>query len=957
MGLGIVQGSPQRFSQINPRALSALVLFASAIFLGTLAVAGVPRSETKGETAVDRKTATIPPSLAAGNSGPGWAIVRSPNTTEQRLVSVACVSGTDCWAAGYYVNTNALGQTLIEHWDGSSWKIVTSPNQTVSNTPEDSRLESIACTSTSDCWAAGSALGSIPTTLVEHWNGTLWSIVPSANPSTASNQLHGMACSSAVDCWAVGTYKTGLQNRFTQTLIEHWDGSSWSAVMSPNTGPTLQNRLNGVTCTSASDCWAVGYARTSTTNQPAQTLVQHWDGAAWSIVTSPNVSTTQDNVLTSVACSSAADCWAVGYYNSGSLDANGNPIYQTLIERWNGVTWLITPSPNSSTAETNYLLGVNCASASLCWAVGYNFGANPDQTAVIARWNGSVWTMAAAPSRNMAQANQLDAVVCPSTSQCWAVGSSDAQFTLTEKWNGTIWTIVSSPSAAGGGSDNRLNDVACSSASDCWAVGKDFLGESYFQHWDGASWTRFYVPITTPFTFKSLSGVNCISASDCWAVGDANDANDVDQALIEHWNGTSWTVVMSPTGSGSALVDVACTSTANCWAIGSQTSQTLIEHWNGAAWTVVPSPNVSTAEFNELRGVVCTSDTDCWAVGYAGSNSTSIYQPLMEHWDGNSWMIVSSPSVPQEDFINGVACASSSDCWAVGSYNNGQNSGGSLIEHWNGSVWSIVASPNSSTGGANLQDVTCVSSSNCWAVGNAGTTFTAHWNGSAWTSVPSPNSTLGDANQLHGVTCPTAEICWAVGEYQIPPSPPVIGQTLIEEYSLTLPALTGAVSRKMHGNVSTFDVDLPITGKRGVECRSGGPNGNYSAVFTFVNGVTNCGSAGTAGGTIVPGPNANQCTENLTGVANAQYINVELDNVVDSQNNSGNVAVPMGVLIGDTTANGVVNSSDISQTQSQSGQSLTSNNFREDVTVNGSINSSDIGLVQSKSGTGLPSPP
>src|SRR5260370_19478985 len=154
-----------------------------------------------------------------------------------------------------------------------------------------------------------------------------------------------------------------------------------------------------------------------------------------------------------------------------------------------------------------------------------------------------------------------------------------------------------------------------------------------------------------------------------------------------------------------------------------------------------------------------------------------------------------------------------------------------------------------------------------------------------------------------------------------------------------------------HGNGGAFDVVLSLTGKRGVECRSGGANGNYAVVFSFVNDVTNCGSAGTAGGTVVLGPNLNQCTENITGVANAQYINVELDSVVDSQGNTGNVAVPMGVLIGDTTANGIVNSSDIAQAQSQSGQLVTVNNFREDVTVNGLINSSDVALVQSRSGT------
>ncbi|HST29526.1 MAG TPA: hypothetical protein VLK27_01660, partial [Chthoniobacterales bacterium] len=78
-----------------------------------------------------------------------------------------------------------------------------------------------------------------------------------------------------------------------------------------------------------------------------------------------------------------------------------------------------------------------------------------------------------------------------------------------------------------------------------------------------------------------------------------------------------------------------------------------------------------------------------------------------------------------------------------------------------------------------------------------------------------------------------------------------------------------------------------------------------------------------------------------------------LDNVVDASGGTGNVSVSMGVLEGDTTANGLVNSSDIAQTQSQSGQAVTQSNFREDVTVNGIISSSDVALVQSFSGTSL----
>jgi hypothetical protein len=171
------------------------------------------------------------------------------------------------------------------------------------------------------------------------------------------------------------------------------------------------------------------------------------------------------------------------------------------------------------------------------------------------------------------------------------------------------------------------------------------------------------------------------------------------------------------------------------------------------------------------------------------------------------------------------------------------------------------------------------------------------------------------------------------------------------------------VSRMTHTGAGTFDVNLPFTGARGVECRIGGASGNYTMVFQFANSLTSVGNAAVMSGTgsvssRAIGVNDHEYVVNLTGVTNAQYITISLTNVQDSAGNTGNIVSPqMGVLVGDTTANGSVNSSDIAQTQSQSGQPVTSNNFREDVTVNGAINSSDVSLVQSKSGTALPSLP
>ena len=105
---------------------------------------------------------------------------------------------------------------------------------------------------------------------------------------------------------------------------------------------------------------------------------------------------------------------------------------------------------------------------------------------------------------------------------------------------------------------------------------------------------------------------------------------------------------------------------------------------------------------------------------------------------------------------------------------------------------------------------------------------------------------------------------------------------------------------------------------------------------------------------VSPTANGNNCLVNLTGIPNAQYDTVTLTGALDDQGNAGNVSTTFGVLLGDTTEDGAVNSGDIAQIKSQSGQPVTSSNFREDPTVDGNINSGDIALVKSKSGTALP---
>ncbi len=188
--------------------------------------------------------------------------------------------------------------------------------------------------------------------------------------------------------------------------------------------------------------------------------------------------------------------------------------------------------------------------------------------------------------------------------------------------------------------------------------------------------------------------------------------------------------------------------------------------------------------------------------------------------------------------------------------------------------------------------------------------------------------------------------------------------------SYTLPTcmltVNSAVSRKTHGGTGNFDVDLPLTGTPGIECRSGGGTNDFTMVVTFAGNVSVTGSpqaeVTSGSGTIGSGGvgnggmvtvSGNTVTIPLTNINNAQTINVTLNGVNDGTA-TGNVVIPMSRLLGDTTANGTVSSADISQTKGQTGQTTNGSNFRTDVNASGSISSADISQVKAASGTSLP---
>jgi hypothetical protein len=173
--------------------------------------------------------------------------------------------------------------------------------------------------------------------------------------------------------------------------------------------------------------------------------------------------------------------------------------------------------------------------------------------------------------------------------------------------------------------------------------------------------------------------------------------------------------------------------------------------------------------------------------------------------------------------------------------------------------------------------------------------------------------------------------------------------------------LLGVVSRKTHGSAGTFDIDLPLTGNAGVECRSGGTNNDYSLVFTFHRNLVGVGGASVAQGTATInansgiGPNLNQYTLNLTGVANAQHLIVTLNGVQDTNGAiPGGVTARMDVLLGDVNAVSGVTGSDVNACKAQVGIELSTTNFRNDVNATGFVSGSDVNLIKSQVGMALP---
>jgi hypothetical protein len=639
------------------------------------------------------------------------------------------------------------------------WKIQASPNPLLPN----GSFFGVSCTSSASCVGVGAYTGTSVTQqpLTEVLSGETWRIErPKVPKSTINAAFNGVSCTAADSCTAVGDYvdASGIPN----ALAESWDGTAWT----PESAPTLSGAvLTSVSCMSANRCEAVGLLSSAFATAP---LAAQWNGLTWTLQVVPDPDGAPAT-LNSISCAGADSCEAVG-----------DSVFGTLAVGWNGRTWRFqdTPNPNQSA-----MYGVTCTGSNACLGVGTYVNSAGTQLSLAEVWDGASWQTVPAVQPKGALASLMSSVSCAGF-RCYASGfylnGTQMQLGFVAQWNGSSWTLESTkaPRTAVAVS---LYGISCPAVNDCEAAGgyvnPSQVGSPLAESWDGASWTLQRTPAPKGGASNELLGVSCASSQSCAAVGFSSF-----NSLAEIRNGKSWIVTPTaevPGGMSAELAGVSCGAVNACVAVGSYVDPTslepapLINVWNGASWSAVIAPTPADSLASSLFGVSCTSNTRCTAVGRYSTESSQL--PLIETWNGTSWKIRNAPIPSGSSFasLSAVSCLSTTACTAAGAYLDTEFAQLPLIEAWDGHSWHVQTAPvpKSSTA-VSILGVSCASASACTVGGfyvdvtSAEKSLIEGWNGTRWTIEASPNPQGAAFTNLYGVSCTgIAGDCTAAGTY------------------------------------------------------------------------------------------------------------------------------------------------------------------------------------------------
>ena len=356
-------------------------------------------------------------------------------------------------------------------------------------------------------------------------------------------------------------------------------------------------------------------------------------GTGWSIVPSYNFNS-QDNVLASVSAISAIDAWAVGtYYPTGSQ------VVATLAHHFDGIRWTAFPLPNVGTEE-NVLCSVSMTSTGLAWAVGHYISGKFKQNALVEHFDGTVWSVVPSPSPG-ARHNILYGVAAITDSDVWSVGAQEDSaglwHTLTEHWDGTTWSVV-----------NAMDP--------------------------GSTGNQFYA-------------VKAIGTNDVYAVGQQSGVGFPNEALIEHWDGKSWSIIGAPSDPSASALPLGVTATGSSLAIvGQQETDTApyttyVAAGAPGSLSIQTTPSAGAGE-NDLFSVTIADDGSAWAVGWDIDPTTDTHNPLVLQSVNGVWSLVRSPTFAHgsDSGFAAITAIPGGGLWAVGVTSTPTSNYATLIE-------------------------------------------------------------------------------------------------------------------------------------------------------------------------------------------------------------------------------------------------------------------------------------
>lgn len=354
----------------------------------------------------------------------GWTVVPSYSfgSLDNDLAGVAAASASDAWAVGaYYPSSSNILATLAEHFDGTRWTAYPLPNVGV----EENTLLAVSMPSTGVAWAVGYYVNGKfqQQTLIEHFNGTVWSVVPSPSPGALQNILFGVAAITDSDVWAVGGEQdaTGLWH----TLAEHWNGTSWSVVNAVDAGSS-GNHFYAVKAIASNSVYAVG--QQAGAGFPNKVLIEHWDGKSWSVVSSP---TDAASALPLGLTATASSLTLVGQQETDTAP------YTTYVAAGTPSALSIPTTPNSGTGENDLFAAATAADGST-WAVGWDIDTSTgNHDPLILQGVSGVWSLVPSPALAAGSDSGFAAITAIPGGGMWAVG-----VTAPGKGGGSYSTLI-----------------------------------------------------------------------------------------------------------------------------------------------------------------------------------------------------------------------------------------------------------------------------------------------------------------------------------------------------------------------------------------------------------------------------------------------------------------------------------------------------------------------------------